>query len=134
MNTKKENGEAPDYNSLKKQMFAKVGEPEHEPVSLNGVKFDLRQPALRDIMKFQQVAEANRDEATGRILAQYSYWPGSDELVFTSEEDIQNLLSMPFNDEMIKISEALNKMAGVTGEASGAEENFEKTPGSKTSS
>jgi hypothetical protein len=78
--------------------------------TLSGQEIEIRSPSLADIVELQQ--EDNRAVSFARMLIAYAYVPGTDERLFDPEDEAE-ILKMPFNEELRKLTNAMNKMLGV---------------------
>jgi hypothetical protein len=101
--------------SLKDQVRAEIFAdknrvPKTENLLFFGQEIELRQPSVQ-VMLSAQMSE-DRALASMEVLARYAYVPGTDELVF-GPEDIELLLSMPFGNDFVRISEAVTRLTGI---------------------
>jgi len=86
-------------------------------------QIEVRQPTLRDILAARGSGDENapsgvpedvkisRDSVVDMIINN-CYVPGTDARVF-EDADRENLIAMPFGDDFIKISNALNEMTSL---------------------
>lgn len=80
------------------------------PVTFFGVKIELHQPALQDILKAQQADD--RESAIIQTLIDYARVPGTEEPVF-EKGDIASLKAMPFGADFLRVSQALEDLTEV---------------------
>lgn len=78
--------------------------------TLSGQEIEIRSPSLADIVDLQQ--EDNKAVSFARMLIAYAYVPGTDERLFEAADE-EKLINLPFNDELRKLTSAMNKMLGV---------------------
>lgn len=102
-------------DDIRAQVFASK-EVKIKPLTFFGAKIELRQPRLEDVLAAQQ-AEANLEEgqvsaAAISILLQYAYVPDTNEKVF-EEGDRAALLKLPFDNNMVQLTEALSELTDV---------------------
>lgn len=81
-----------------------------EQVNFFGQQIELRQPRLSDIISIQQ--SEDRQSAIVDTLIRYAYIPGTDEKIF-EEGDTAGLLQLPFGQDMIDVSAALERLTKV---------------------
>lgn len=81
-----------------------------------GTEIELRQPMLKDILQAQQEAQQQAEDgvssAVVNILLQYAYVPGTSEKVF-EEGDKDALLDLPFDENLIGVTDALTELTKV---------------------
>ncbi len=99
-----------------------------EECEIYGCKVEIRQPSLGMILAAQEGDD--RAKAVVMLLVGYCYVPGTEEKVF-EEGDVENLLSMPFGDDLIKVNQVIEKLTNI--DVLSAEKNSEKAQGEETS-
>lgn len=102
-------------DDIRAKVFAKK-DLKSKTLDFFGTQIELRQPKLSDILQAQQEA-ANQQEdgissAVVNILLQYAYVPGTSEKVF-EEADKAALLELPFDENLIGVTEALEELTKV---------------------
>lgn len=85
-------------------------------VDFFGEKIELRQPVLADIL-----AAKEKDTQDGVIgmLVDYAYVPGTDQKVF-EPTDRDGLLQLPFGNDFLDVSNALEELTNVNFQVKGA--------------
>lgn len=88
-----------------------------EVIDIFGTKVELRQPTLQDVLLIQQAKEDSEDgavpiSAVAKVLIQYSYVPETNEKVF-EEGDGPAIMQLPFGNDMIRVTDALEKLTKV---------------------
>lgn len=102
-------------DSIRSQVFAKK-DLKSKTLDFFGTQIELRQPKLKDILDAQQEAAQQAEDgvssAVVSILLQYAYVPGTSEKVFEAG-DRDALLQLPFDENLIGITEALEELTKV---------------------
>ena len=75
-----------------------------------GETVEIRQPSLEMMLDAQQ--NESRKEAVVQLLVNYCYVPGTEEKVF-EKEDRDALLSMPFNQDFVRVQEAIAELTSI---------------------
>lgn len=86
-------------------------EPQKREVIFNGVKIEIRQPLLSDIIAARDQGDEN--SAIVNTLVMYAFLPGTDIKVF-EPGDAQALLAMPFGASFADASKAITEMTNVS--------------------
>lgn len=73
-----------------------------------GVAIELRQPALHQAL---QARNTDHTEQVYMMLLDYTYVPGTDEKVFSSE-DVDALRELPFGNEMTQLVQKVTELLG----------------------
>ena len=94
-------------DSIRAEIF-KHREIQSKEVTFRGVKLEIRQPTLDDILSAQD--SEDRKTAILQTLVRHAYIPGTEERVF-EDGDIEMLLRMPFDKEFIEISQAIGALS-----------------------
>lgn len=81
-----------------------------EQLELFGAIVELRQPSLGDILAFQN--EDDSKQGLINLLVGYCYVPGTNEKVFELG-DADAILSMPFNDDIIRLNQVVENLTGL---------------------
>ena len=81
-----------------------------EIVDFFGTQIELRQPKLSDIISIQNTED--RQSAIVDTLIRYAYVPGTNQKLF-DEADTASFLEMPFGQDLINVSNALEKLTKV---------------------
>ena len=89
---------------FKSRNFAK------EMVTIKGVKMEVRQPSIGDILDFR--AEEDRNVALMRMMITYCYIPGTNETIF-EDTDFDGIMALPFDESVIALSNAIEKLTGL---------------------
>ena len=110
---------------LRGQILGTPHRGKSEIIKFHGARIEVRQPSLGAVLKLQE--EGNRDTAIARMIVQYVYVPGTDELVF-EDHDIPAILKMPMDEGMTALNKAITEMTGVRIEEE--EKNSSETPAS----
>lgn len=84
--------------------------PSSKVFTFFGEKLELRQMTVADVMKTNP--DENEQHRLIGILIQYAYVPDTDEKVF-EEGDSDVLLSQPFGQDFVNLSEALSELTSV---------------------
>lgn len=74
-----------------------------------GILLEVRQPSLGDILSLQDMSSKDR---VARALINYCYLPATGEKVF-EETDIASIMSLPFDENLEKIQDAIAELTGV---------------------
>lgn len=98
-----------DKSSIRAQIF-KTHKPKSKVLMFFGAEIELRQPKLKDIISARE--NPDRQAAVVQALVDYAYVPGSDEKVFTFEDQDQ-LLELPFGGEFVEVSKALEELTDI---------------------
>lgn len=102
-------------DDIRAQVFAKK-DLKSKVLDFFGTQIELRQPMLKDILEAQQEAAQQAEDgissAVINILLQYAYVPGTSEKVF-EEGDKNALLGLPFDENLISVTEALEELTKV---------------------
>jgi len=87
--------------------------PKSVSLEFAGVPVRLQEPGYGEVMEAN--ADEDRKRAMANMLVRYVYLDTDDGSIVKlfSEEDVDSILSLPFNDDIRSLSEALNKMLGV---------------------
>lgn len=80
--------------------------------SLYGIPVELRAPDLDTVLDFQMSDANNRKQMSANMLIRYVYVPGTMEHVF-DDEDVDQILKMPFNKDLKKLMEQITALLGV---------------------
>lgn len=85
-----------------------------ETIEFFGTQIEMRQPRLSDIMAIKKVAEeeGGNQSAIVDTLVRYAYVPGTEEKLF-EEGDAAQFLAMPFGPDLIRVSDALERLTQV---------------------
>jgi hypothetical protein len=94
---------------LRAKIFA-AHEVKKIPVDFFGVKIELRQPVLSDIIKAQ--GEEDRESAIIQTLVDYAYVPGTEQKVFETG-DAASFKTMPFGADFLRVSKALEDLTEI---------------------
>ncbi len=94
-----------------------------ETLHVWGVDIEFRQPSLGDILNIRD--EENQKERVSQMLIQYAFVPGTDEKIF-EPGDKEAILAWPFDQDIIKIQEAITALTGI--DIEGAENDLEENP------
>ena len=94
-----------------------------ETVTLFGAKVEVRQPTLRDILKARD--SDDKGSAAIDLIIGHCFVPDTNDKVF-DDADKDLLLAMPFDDNLLEVSEALNRMTSIN--VKDEEKNLKKTP------
>ena len=86
--------------------------PNSTTIEFFGHNIELRQPTLGDTMAMRR---ANAEDATVQMLVQYAFVPGTNDHVF-EETDADSIRNIPFGPDMLRLSQAVNALIGVTAE------------------
>lgn len=88
----------------------KSSTPNSKIVVFKGMKIEIRQPTLGDVIRAQE----NPDRQSGVIqtLIDHAYVPGTNEKVFDLA-DVDGLKAMPFGKDFIEVSNALTELSEV---------------------
>jgi len=90
-----------------------AAKPTHYNAKFNGVAVILVEPSLADIMSAQQ--EEDRKRAAAMMLVRFVHLPNGEPLF--EEGDVEQILLMPFNQDMRELNMQIQKLIGVTPEA-----------------
>lgn len=102
----------PTRDELRAAVFASK-EVKKELIFFFGQQIELRQPRLSDIIAIQNTAkEDGMQSAIVDSLIKYAYVPGTDERLF-EESDTAEFLQMPFGQDLINVSDALERLTKV---------------------
>lgn len=99
-----------------------------EKMILFGASVEIRQPSLGMILEAQ--ADEDRTKAIVNLLVNYCFIPDSDDKIF-EEGDAESLLSMPFNDDLIKVNEVIERLTNI--DVLSAEKNSKSEPEAEAS-
>lgn len=83
--------------------------PKTDEMIFFGQKVELRQPSLGAIMG---VRERSQEEQTYQMLLNYTYVPGTGELVF-EPGDVEALKEIPFGEDMQEFTKRVQKILGL---------------------
>lgn len=100
-----------DRNTLRSKIFSV--QPKTKVVSYNGADIEVRQPLLKNIL--EAGSDTDSKQTTVRMLIQHCFVPGTSEQIF-EEADYEAILNMPFSNDWIKLSEAMNELTGIAKE------------------
>lgn len=100
----------PTRDELRAKLFNTKDHFKSEMVTLFGARIEIRQPTLGVLMKAQQIED--RAKATVDMLIKFCFVPGTNERVFEIA-DQEGILNMPFGEDLLKASEAINRLTGV---------------------
>lgn len=103
------NTETPSRDDIRAAVFA-TKKLASEIVDFFGTKIELRQPRLSDIIAIQNTED--RKSAIVDTLIRYAYVPGTDTKLF-EESDQASFLEMPFGQDLINVSNALERLTKV---------------------
>lgn len=92
-------------------------------INLFGAKVEVKQPSLKQILHARDADKS--EEAAIDLIISHCYVPDTNELVF-EDADKDSLLAMPFDENLLEVSEALNQMTSIN--VRGAEKNLKPTP------
>lgn len=92
-------------------------------VTVAGIKMEIRQPAVGDIM-LMQVPEGmdSRKYAAAKVLCDYCYVPGTDEKVF-DQADIESILAVPFSGDWVKLQSEIDSLTDIMSQLETATKN-----------
>lgn len=104
--------------------------PKRKLIKFFGEEIELRQPTLSNILAAQR--DEDRESAVIGALIDHAYVVGTDEHIF-SVEDQDQLLAMPFGDDFVNVSKALEEMSTVNfrGESASTEERSDTSAGNE---
>lgn len=111
-------------DELRAKIFGNTNERNVIPVTFFGADIELRQPALEDILRAQQIE--NREAAIIQTLVDYAYVPGTEEKAF-EDGDAESFKKMPFGADFLRVSKALETLTEVNFLDKPASSNEEKT-------
>lgn len=88
-----------------------------EEIEIFNTKIELRQPTLSDVLVIQQARDDSEDgsvpvSAVAKVLIQYSFVPKTNEKIF-EEGDGEAIMQLPFGDDMIRVTDALERLTKV---------------------
>ena len=83
--------------------------PKSEITTFNGVKVELREPQVNDVLDFQQ--NTDRKAGVTRLLVNYVYMPSGEKLF--EEEDAESILALPWNQDFNALQNKIMAMMGV---------------------
>lgn len=81
-----------------------------EDAVFNGVKVELREPSVSDVLDFQQ--NSDRKAGVTNLLVNYVYMPKTQEKLF-EPEDADSLLALPWNSDFQALQNKILSMMGV---------------------
>ena len=96
-------------DAMRTKIFASR-KPMSEVINFFGEDIEIRQPSVRTIM--QMSAEEDKSSGAAKMLIGYAYVPETDIKVF-DEEDVELLVSMPFNEDWMAVNTSIANMTGV---------------------
>lgn len=101
----------PPVKFTKDQIRAAVldAKPKDEPLDVFGVTLYLREPPTGTILD----AQNSEDKKVGLMILITNYVYDSDGNTVFDEADVDSLLSVPFGDDMRKLTSEINKFLGV---------------------
>lgn len=106
------NRNIPSRDEIRAAIFA-TKEVKREVIDFFGTKLELRQPRLSDVINIQNIAkEDGIQSAVVDALIRYAYIPGTDTKVF-EEGDAASFLEMPFGQDLVNVSDALERLSKV---------------------
>ena len=115
-----------DRTTIRTAIFA--GKAKTLPVNAFGVKLELRQPSMGELLDLQDLP--NQKSRVVASLIRYCYVPGTKEKVF-DEADTNSILALPFDKNFIAINDAIAELTGIDLEEEKG--NLEDDPSSITS-
>ena len=80
-----------------------------ELTTFNGVKVELREPSVQDVLDFQQ--NLDRKAGVSNLLVNYVYLPDGEKLF--EPEDAEQLLALPWNQDFNALQNKILLMMGV---------------------
>ena len=82
--------------------------PETEEINLFGALVEMRQPTLARIMEMRG---QDQDAQATVFLTEFTFVPGTDELIFDST-DAEALLGLPFGKDLSNLLNTMNRLMG----------------------
>lgn len=80
-----------------------------ERITVWGIDIEVRQPSMRQILGATEITD--RKTQLANQIINTCYVPGTDEAIF-EPGDIDTILSLPFDENLHKISDTLNTLIG----------------------
>ena len=113
----------PTRDELRAELIGKRHAPTSEVLTLFGQEVELRQPTLQAILEMRD--DVDEKSRTVQMLLEYTYVPGTDELLF-EKGDTSSILAWPFGTDLVKVQVAIARLTGV--DISAAEDAINEDP------
>lgn len=108
--------------TLRDRIFASA-KVKTKTITFFGVDVELRQPSTGRVLELRSLNAEDPKRAAMEMIINYTYVPGTDELMF-EEADIEALLSMPFGEDMARMNRAISELTDI--DVGLAEKNLEE--------
>jgi hypothetical protein len=105
-------------DDLRAKLFS--SKPRSKIVAFNDVEVEVRQPPVKAIL--EGTDNTDKRAAIVKLLISYCFVPGTNERVF-EDADYDSILEMPFGNDWIALSSAIDSLIDINKEVKAQEKN-----------